>query len=45
MSEKATWLKRDLSTPELLALGYSDVSSTYYFTLGIVASTQDLCYQ
>ncbi|GAB6943884.1 APC family permease [Vulcanisaeta sp. JCM 14467] len=37
MSEKATWLKRDLSTPELLALGYSDVSSTYYFTLGIVA--------
>ena len=37
MTEKVTWLKRDLSTLELLALGYSDVSSTYYFTLGIVA--------
>ncbi|MGC9179546.1 MAG: APC family permease [Vulcanisaeta sp.] len=37
MTERITWLKRDLSTLELLALGYSDVSSTYYFTLGIVA--------
>ncbi|BDR91958.1 APC family permease [Vulcanisaeta souniana] len=37
MTEKVTWLKRDLGTLELLALGYSDVSSTYYFTLGIVA--------
>ncbi|WP_243666371.1 hypothetical protein [Vulcanisaeta sp. JCM 16159] len=37
MRERIAWLKRDLSTLELLALGYSDVSSTYYFTLGIVA--------
>jgi APA family basic amino acid/polyamine antiporter len=34
---RVTWLKRDLRTIDLIALGYSDVSSTYYFLLGIVA--------
>ncbi|MGC9152769.1 MAG: APC family permease [Vulcanisaeta sp.] len=37
MGIKVDWLRRDLSTIDLLALGYSDVSSTYYFTLGIIA--------
>ena len=37
MGIKVDWLRRDLNTIDLLALGYSDVSSTYYFTLGIIA--------
>jgi len=30
-------LRRDLGTLDLFALGYSDVSSTYYFTFGVIA--------
>ncbi|WP_069807979.1 APC family permease [Vulcanisaeta thermophila] len=37
MARKVTWLKRELGTIDLFALGYSDVSSTYYFTLGVIA--------
>lgn len=31
-----TWLKRELTTLDSYALGYSDIASTYYFILGIV---------
>lgn len=34
---RMTWLRRDLRTIDLVALGYSDVSSTHYFILGVVA--------
>lgn len=34
---RMAWLRRDLRTIDLVALGYSDVSSTHYFILGVVA--------
>lgn len=37
MESRRIALKRALSTIELFALGYSDVSSTYYFSMGVIA--------
>ena len=37
MESKRITLRRALRTMELFALGYSDVSSTYYFSMGVIA--------
>ncbi|ABW02316.1 APC family permease [Caldivirga maquilingensis] len=37
MSAREVSLRRVLNFMELVALGYSDVSSTYYFSLGVIA--------
>ncbi|WP_291767032.1 APC family permease [Caldivirga sp. UBA161] len=37
MENRHIKLRRTLKTMELFALGYSDVSSTYYFSMGVIA--------
>jgi len=37
MDSRRITLRRALGSIELFALGYSDVSSTYYFSMGVIA--------